>query len=234
MYVVIDTREQDRKYEAFQFYQKKVDHATIGELPTGDYIFFENPKDKKEKVVWEYKTVNDFIESIKDGRVFNQSIDQNLEFKYHYVIIVGTDAEAEQICDGMEIFDIDNYYGAMDRLSTYTNIRQAPNQKRAFKIMLNTSKKCLEDKTIFKQFPKNFGNPASRYLCYCVDHVGKDTATLIAEKLKLENLDDLIRLNEERLIDIKGIGEKTAKNILETIKRDRIFCEDDENQMKLI
>lgn len=233
MYVVIDTREQDRKYAAFQYYSKKVDHATIGELSIGDYIFFENPKDEKERVVFEYKTMKDFIESIKDGRVFNQSIDQNIEFKYHYVIIVGTDTEAEQICDESG-FNIDSYYGTIDRLSTYTNIRQVPNQERAFGVMLNTSKKCLENKTIFKQFPKSFGNPASRYLCYCVDDIGKETATLITEKLKLQNLDDLIRLNEERLIEIKGIGEKTAKKILEAIKRDRLFCEDDENQTKLI
>lgn len=235
MFVAIDSREKQRKYDAYSFYKnnKHIDKAYIGTLPTGDYIFYDNPKKVEHGVVFEYKTIEDFVKSIIDNRVFNQSIDQNQQFLYHYVIIVGTDQQLDDLLSQME-FNEDNYYGAIDRLSTYTNVRQAPTQERAFKIMLNTSRKCLDGKTIFKKFPKSFGNPASRYLCYCVDDIGDETSTLIVNALKLQNLNDLMHLNKEKLIDIKGIGDKTADKILKAIKQDRIFCENDKHQTKLI
>lgn len=231
--VIIDHREKTRKYDAFSYYKHdpRINHTMIGELPTGDYIFYKKDTEPQNGVVFEYKTIPDFINSVKEGRIFNQSIDQAQEFVYHSVIIVGNDEE--ELLSGM-LFNEEHYYGAIDRLSTYTNVRQVPTQERAFKTMLNTAIKCLENKTLFKKYPKNFGNPASRYLCYNVLGVGEETSLKIQHKLKLQNLDDLFKLDLEKLTSVDGVGEKTAEKILETIKAERTFCEDDEHQTTLI
>ncbi len=73
--------------------------VSIEELDTGDYIFEENG----QKAVFEYKTMPDFINSVMEGRVFNQAIDQQREFANHFVIIEGTDEDRKKICD--ELYD---------------------------------------------------------------------------------------------------------------------------------
>lgn len=62
MNVVVDFREQTRIKEAKEYYGD----ITVSELDTGDFLF-------DEEVVFEYKTFEDFIASIFDGRVFNQA-----------------------------------------------------------------------------------------------------------------------------------------------------------------
>ena len=116
MNVIIDSKEQDRIRPAM-FYFSINNNVSVQELETGDYIFEENGK----KAVFEYKTMPDFINSVTEGRVFNQAIDQQREFKNHFVIIEGTDDDRKQLCDekyyatGVS-FSKAQFYGAIARL----------------------------------------------------------------------------------------------------------------------
>lgn len=65
----IDDREQSRVKPAFQFFNELDDYTTyIMELPIGDYVF---KGDNGITVAFEYKTIEDYLGSLADNRVFN-------------------------------------------------------------------------------------------------------------------------------------------------------------------
>lgn len=220
MKVFIDTRETDRIKPALFHFSIKND-VSIVELETGDYIFEEDGK----QIVFEYKTMADFINSVTEGRVFNQAIDQQSQFLYHFVIIEGTDEEMQKICSDRYYstgvsFSKAQFYGAIARLNTFTTVIRAPNRKTAFELMEVQSKKCIDDKAVAKSFPKSEGNAAFRYLCYCCNRIGSKTAELIVNELSLNNLEDIITLKKDDLMGIYGIGDATADTILEQVRKD--------------
>ena len=220
MKVFIDTRETDRIKPAMFYFSTK-NSVSVEELDIGDYIFEEDEK----QVVFEYKTMTDFINSVTEGRVFNQAIDQQSQFLYHFVIIEGTDEEMQKICSDRYYstgvsFSKAQFYGAIARLNTFTTVIRAPNKKTAFEIMEVQSKKCFDDKAVAKSFPKSEGNAAFRYLCYCCNRVGSKTAELIVNELSLNNLEDIIALKKDELTNIYGIGDATADTILEQVRKD--------------
>lgn len=220
MKVFIDTRETDRLRPAM-FHFSINNSVSVEELETGDYIFEENG----QKAVFEYKTMSDFINSVNEGRVFNQAIDQQREFANHFVIIEGTDDDRKKLSDekyyatGVS-FTKAQFYGAIARLNTFTTVLRVPNRKTAFEVMEQQAKKCFDDKAIAKTFPKSEGNAAFRYLCYCCQGVGSKTAEKIVSELKLNNLEDIISLKKDALMTIHRIGEATADNILEQVRKD--------------
>lgn len=220
MRVYIDTRETDRIKPAM-FYFSKNNSVSVVELESGDYIFVDDGK----RVVFEYKTMEDFITSVNEGRVFNQAIDQQTQFLYHFVIIEGTDEEMQKICSDRYYstgvsFSKAQFYGAIARLNTFTTVLRVPNRKTAFELMEVQSKKCMDEKAVAKSFPKSEGNAAFRYLCYCCNRIGSNTAEKIVDELSLNNLEDIIALKRDDLTSIYGIGDATADTILEQVRKD--------------
>ena len=77
----IDNREKEsRRESAYQFFCEDYD-ISVTQLPIGDFLF-------DKKIVYEYKTANDMINSIMDGRIFRQS-KRMQQYPYHFVIVVG-------------------------------------------------------------------------------------------------------------------------------------------------
>lgn len=89
MDVVIDSREQKRIKLAKEYYTKQGHEVQVKELKTGDYLF-------ENKVVFEFKTMQDFISSILNGRVFNEAIEQCYNYKYQFIIIHGSNRDRQQ------------------------------------------------------------------------------------------------------------------------------------------
>lgn len=85
---MIDTREKDRIKSASKYYTKQGLEVEVSELEVGDYIF----TDGNDSVVFEFKTIADFVSSIQDRRVFNQAISQAEEFNHHFVVIQGDES----------------------------------------------------------------------------------------------------------------------------------------------
>ena len=82
MKITIDSREKDRIQSATEYYTQQGLEVEVKEEQISDYIF-------NDKVVFEFKTIPDFVSSIQSGRVFNQAINQAENYDYHYVIIQG-------------------------------------------------------------------------------------------------------------------------------------------------
>jgi Holliday junction resolvasome RuvABC DNA-binding subunit len=82
---------------------------------------------------------------------------------------------------------------------------------------MKQAQKCLLDKPIVKKFPKKDKNPCFNFLCHDVYGINWKKAKLIVDTLNLKTLNDLMNLNIDDLTNIKGIGKKTAQNILNNI-----------------
>ena len=211
MQVTIDSREQSRIPIAKEYYKSKGLNVTVKELDTGDYLF-------NNKVVMEFKTWSDFMSSITDGRLWNETQKQMENYPIHFLVIHGTNR------DYMEAFqhnglDYKMITGAIARLNTYTKIIHGTRTlNETFELMRVTAEKCLDDKTLVRQFGTKSINRAFNVLCYTIDGIGGETARKIVNYYNLNTFSDVMSLTTEKLIKIDGIGEKTAKKIMEGIK----------------
>ena len=213
--VVIDSREQSRITSATQYYENQGYEVEVTELPIGDYIF-------NNQVCFEYKTIPDFISSIQSGRVFNQAINMAENYDYHYVIIQG-DEHTRSRSLGMSRnyipVNITQYLGAIASLNRFTTVIESYNPiiEEAYYRMQITAHKALMNKPLVKKFPKKHRNPALNFLCYSIYGINYKKAQVIVDTYELESLDELFELTKEKLLNIEGIGEKTAQNIIEAI-----------------
>ena len=210
MDVIIDSREQKRIPIAKEYYESQGLNVSVEELSTGDYLF-------DNKVVMEFKTFGDFMSSITDGRLFNETISQTEEYSIHFLVLHGTnrDYHAALPHTGLEEKHIT---GAIARLLTYTKIiRGTGTMKDTFELMKCTAEKCLDDKTPCKNFGTKTINKAFNVLAFCVDDINEKRAKSIVNHLNLHTIQDVTNLTHEDLIKVPGIGDVLAANILEAI-----------------
>lgn len=211
MQVKIDSREQKRIPIAKEYYESQGLNVSIEELSTGDYLF-------DNEVVMEFKTFGDFMSSITDGRLWNESQKQMENYDIHFVVIHGTNRDYKQAFQHNGLED-KHITGAIARLLTYTKIiRGTGTLTDTFELMKCTAEKCLDNKTITKQFGTKSINPAFNYLCYCIDGIKGERAKTIVNYLKLETLEDLRNLDEDKLKTVPGIGDKLTEKIMNAIK----------------
>ena len=87
--------------------------------------------------------------------------------------------------------------------------------------MRQQARKCLDNKHVIKRLKQKTDNPAFNYLAI-TKHIGDDTAALIVDSLGVFDLDDLLKLTNNELQEIKGIGSKTAGIVMRAIKRKKV------------
>ena len=216
--VVIDSREQGRIKSAEQYYTEQGLTVEIQEEQVGDYIF-------NNKVVFEFKTIADFVSSIQNGKIFNQAISQAETYDYHYVIIQGDEhARAKALAMSKNYREVTyfQYLGAIASLNRYTTVIESysPFIHEAYYRMLITAKKCLQNKPIVKKFPRKDKNPAFNYLAYCIYGVSAKRASEIVHTCHLQTMEDLFNLTHQDLTKIDGIGDNLADRILSAISED--------------
>ena len=211
MDVIIDSREQKRIPIAKEYYESQGLNVSIEELSTGDYLF-------DNKVVMEFKTFGDFFASITDGRLWNESQKQMENYPIHFVVIHGTNRDYKEAFThtGIEEKHIN---GAIGRLLTYTKIiRGTGTLTDTFELMRITAEKCLDNKTLTRQFGTKSINPAFNVLAYTVDDIKGERAKAIVNHLKLKTIQDVCNLTYEQLISVPGIGDILANKILKAIR----------------
>lgn len=211
MQITIDSREQKRIPIATDYYTNQGCTVQVQELPTGDYIF-------NDQVVMEFKTWSDFMSSITDGRLWNESQKQMENYEIHFIVLHGTNRDYQEAFrhNGLEDKMIT---GAIARLLTYTKIiRGTGTLTDTFELMRVTAEKCLDNKTLTRQFGTKSVNPAFNVLAYTVDDIKGERAKAIVNHLKLKTIQDVCNLTYEQLISVPGIGDILANKILKAIK----------------
>ena len=215
MLVRIDSREKHSIKSATQYFKEQKLDVSVEELLIGDYVF-------DDKVCYEFKTISDFIASIQDGRVFNQSIEMAENYDYSFVVIHG-DMATRSKCIAMSRnyreVNLFQYIGAISSLNRYVTVLQvySPFIRESYFTMMKQAQKCLQNKPIVKKIPKKHKNPAFNYLCYCVYGINTRKAQNIVEHCQLDTLQDLMNITINDLTSIDGIGPKTAENIINSI-----------------
>lgn len=208
--VTIDSREKDRIKIATEYFKSQGLEVSVEQLPVGDYLF-------DNKVVMEFKTWSDFMSSIVDGRLWNESQKQMENYNIHFVVIHGTNRDYMEAFQHNGLED-EMITGAIARLNTYTKIiRGTRTIKDTFYEMMITAEKCLDDKTLVKQFGTKSVNPAFNVLAYCVDDIKGERAKNIVNFLGLQTITDITNLTQEDLLKVPGIGPVLANKILEAI-----------------
>ena len=218
-HILIDDREKESRIKkATEYFEEQGDIVEVKRLDIGDYII-------NKHVVFEYKTLTDFVKSVKDRRVFNQAIDQSLNFKYHFVVVVSTDRQRRAYFNKLVhsgwkhgYFDENQYIGAIARLNTYTTVIEADYELMAFKYMRAQARKCLDNKHVVKRLETKTDNPAFNWLMG-TKHIGDDTAELLVDNFNLFDLDSLFQLDFHEMQKVKGIGEETARIVMNSIKK---------------
>lgn len=221
MQVMIDDREkQDRIKKAVEYYTDKEYEVFVTENIYGDYIFHDTCTNLD--VAFEYKTLEDFISSIQDNRVFNQALNQSNHFEYHFVIVVGTDQEKSKVIRDKQRYTgnyvtNEQFYGAYASLVNVTSLIQVPNEKIAFMVMGKVAEKCCSKKPVVKRFVKSRGSPALRLLTNNITGIGYITAERICAELGLYSIENVFDIGMEDLLQVDGVGVKTAKKILKQL-----------------
>lgn len=212
MHLFIDNHEHKRIKHLKKYYNNIGINTTITTLEIGDLIFL----DKDNAICFEYKTLPDFIQSITDTRVFNQSVDMYNEFQYHFIIIVNdTGLTVKEYYDIHEL-NIKQYYGAITKLNTYTTVLYVEDEYDAYYMMYSQMMKCFDDTLIYKRLQMKTPNPAQNLLLNCKG-LGEETVKRITRELNLHNFKDLTRLTSNELKQVDGVGDKTAKLIINYI-----------------
>lgn len=208
--IIIDSREQNRIPLATEYFKKQGYKVSVKELPTGDYLF-------NNKVVFEFKTWADFMSSITDGRLWNETQKQMENYDIHFVVIHGTNRDYLEAYayNGLEEKHIN---GAIARLNTYTKIIHGTRTiNDTFNLMRITAEKCLDNKTLCRQFGTKSVNKAFDCLSCCVDDIKGERAKAIVNTLGLETIKDVTNLTYDDLVKVPGIGDALAKKVLEAI-----------------
>ncbi|WP_299523361.1 ERCC4 domain-containing protein [uncultured Methanobrevibacter sp.] len=213
MDIIVDSREQKRIEEAKKFYN----NVTVKELPVGDYVF-------NKQVVFEYKTLPDFVGSIMTGRIFNQAINQSETYPYHFIIIeLGTSNINKQLrslhyASGLKTSKY-QLYGAISRLNTYTTVIPVfGDVVECFKMMKIQAEKCLDHKPVMRKNSNKIDNPAANFLASSISRIDSVRAEQITSELGLYSLNDLLNITYDDLTSIPGIGDKIAENVIKQLQ----------------
>lgn len=227
MNISIDIREKGssklpntRKERAYDYYSQK--HTVeIKKLDYGDYIF-------NDIVAFEYKTIEDMMNSINNSSVFEEVSNQTMNYTYSYLIIVGSLAKyidasyyafrKKQSKRNWAITQHNKFDGAIRRIRTICPVITVHSEEKAFKEMEQQSKKCLNNKLYG-------GTKRSIQTKDIITHtlggcggISEKKATKIKEELQLQNITDLTRITKKDLLSVDGVGEKTSTKIMKWLQ----------------
>lgn len=213
--VLVDDREGGRVDYALSQYH--LFNPVKCHLDIGDYIFIS---DNGVKVVWEYKTGSDFLNSInsENNHLHNQVYNMITNFDYCFIIVECEDMlhQVDELyySSGVSI-SLQQINGAISEYCTVANILQVQTQYQAFDLMARTSAKIILNKPYNYKYGKKTTNTALNYLSAIKGLNNK--AHTIVKQLDLHTLDDLLSLTVADLITVDGIGKATAEKIIKQI-----------------
>ena len=178
----IDSREQDRIQKAELYYDTVDDPINISleKLNSADYLFID---DNGVTVGFEYKTAEDFLNSITDHRVFNECYEMVVDYDYCYLIIENNLKYAiNHFWFSSKIsYNMEQVYGAYRRIRTLCPIILVDNPRMkdksrkdnhltelAFEEMYRQAQKCFDGKTLYLKELKTVKNknPCTTLLCH--------------------------------------------------------------------
>lgn len=210
MKVIVDSREtKERKKKAEEIFDK----VEIKQLEYGDYVC--------GNCGVEFKTVDDFIGSVKSKRIFKQAIGLKDNYQNHYIIVYGDMSEAiEKTMYIGHYFGVNQYLGSLASLVQITNVLQVKNLSQAFKLTKFLFDKCNDgrnrDIAISNEQKKEKNKIIS--VLMLIGSVNSKRAETMVKELNINTMEDLINIDPNQILKLKGFGEKTVNSITKWLK----------------
>lgn len=222
--VVCDSLESvDRLGVAVKGFGLEGCECSVERLNVGDYLF-------GDLVVWEYKTVPDFVSSLFDESLFNEVFNQSERFPFSFLIIEGDfrsflgkqfyrlsgskkqyyhNNVNEYVNTQMRIIN-----GAIRRCRTVCNVINLRTQAECLNEILEQSRKCLDFKGyggVVRPSKEYNVNPCKAPLME-LKGVGDKISDRIIDEFGLGCLNDLSNISYDDLLSVSGVNESVCDN----------------------
>ena len=228
--VFVDDRENKRVDYVMEQYAPF--NPSKKHLDIGDYIFIGN---NGVKVVIEYKTGQDFLNSItsEDNHLHNQTWEMITNFNYSFIMVETMDLKREldslYYATGRDI-SLSQINGAITTFNTVSTVLFAQTQYQAFDMLMRQAGKIIEMKPLRYKYGKKSTNWALNILSGMkgIEKIAEN----IVNTLDLNTLNDVMCLTKEELLTVPLVGNKTADKILNNIGRyNDISKESEQNKL---
>ena len=199
-------------------------------LEIGDYVLQTEPS-----VCFEAKSVQDFLGSVRNNRLFNQIDNMQDAYDINTVLIHGHIEDAIGYLDILPSLPIGNnnnirwknklkgmICGAIASINihTETNCLWVPSIDEAAHIVMASCSQVKKPLIIKKQLPKKTRSDDVRVdVLVGIDGISAKKARELLSKHG--SIDELASCTIEELIKIKGIGKVTAGNIIRTLTSEK-------------
>ena len=208
MKVIVDSRETSKRKKKAE---KIFDEIEIKQLEYGDYVY-------KDTGV-EFKTVSDFISSVKSKRMQNQAVGLRENYNHHYVIIYGdVQKTLRQLYRTRHPFSVNQFLGALASISQITHVLHVDNEMQAFRLTRKLFEKSTDNKNRLVRKPTNNHKNKIVTVLTIIGNINTKRAERLVNELDIKTVEDLLGLTYEDITSLKGFGDKTAKNILAYLK----------------
>lgn len=223
MRVVIDNRElKSRVQVARNGFELEDCECVVGRLEYGDYLF-------EYFIVWEYKTVTDFVSSMWDGSLFNEIYNQSTHYPFSFLIIEGDFNSffyKQYFRSGKsksgKYFNVKEYInsqmnmvnGAIRRCRTVCNVINFKTQAECLNEMLEQSRKCEDFKVyggVVRPLKEYNVNPCKAPLMD-IKGVGDKISDKIIDEFGLKCLNDLMSICYDELLGVSGVNKDMCDN----------------------
>ena len=203
--IIIDDREQ--KSGIPELIKKVGINVEIKTLLVGDYIV-------SPETVVERKSIQDFMSSIFDGRLFNQCNRLKENFQFPIILLEGNVDEIEDITENPLVF-----YGAMSTIAIDFKIPiiPTPNASHSAKLLVSMcSRRETTSGHYLKKIKKSVDIEKQQLSILCsLPGVGEKTAIRMLEKFGTPL--QVFSASATDLSKINGLGGERAKKIRKTL-----------------
>jgi ERCC4-type nuclease len=221
--IIIDSRENSQLSRTLETIAKKAKIKTEKKwLEIGDYIVGD--------CCIEAKSAADFLQSIRNKRIFNQLDNMDRTYNKNIILIYGTLDDAisylqrtKHNSPAWRVKLKKMFVGAITSIALHTDVKPiwVDNYKTASHIIVATTQHIEKDLIIHKELPKKIRTDDVR-----VDILSEIKGVSV-EKAKallktFGSIAEISMTNVSAITKHKGIGKKTAENILEALNKEEV------------
>lgn len=212
--VVIDSREDAKHPEFKTMISREGLRTAIRELPAGDFLLLATPG--KQSVLVERKTVDDLANSIRDGRIWDQSRvlqEAAIQDGHRPVIVVEGSLEKLERYRGWKIQSV---LRVIDTLVLDMNIPVifTPSKEATIAWIVAKAKSLgkTEEKKIMRMRTEKKPMSLEERVLYVAEGIA---GPVLARRLlaKFKTLKSIANASIYELMSVEGIGEKRAQEI---------------------